>query len=130
VYKKADSIVTPDYMKECGAYEEETFQYYYHKGLKYEMDNGVLNFRYVIFKPASPLYFTYKDMRFDGKTKAKDFDKIFPEAENWESNEFENMTRLKAKKVDSNIPDDDSSWIFYFKNGLLVAIQWFYPCYG
>lgn len=130
IYKKPDSIVTPDYMKECGAYDGDTYQYYYSKGLRYELDNGIMNFRHIVFLPKSGNSFTHKEAIFNEATTLKDFTKFFPDAEKWEDSYFEKEKGLTARQVPSPASDDESLWIFYFKKDRLYAIRWFFPCYG
>jgi hypothetical protein len=128
IYKKADSIVTPDYLTECGSYEDDTYQYFFYKGLKYELDNGVLNFRQLIFYPKSGLFFKYKDFRFDEKTTLKDFEKQYPKGETYDAD----LGKFKKLKVIvlPVIEDNNEEWRFYFNKGLLVAVECHLPCYG
>lgn len=124
VYKKADKIVTPDYADICGTDEDSNFQYYYYKGLQYELDNGIMNFRKITFDKKSAFFFSYKDKKFDANTKLDDFKALFPEA---------------VKSVDKNAPEagfllssgselDDNLWRFTFNKGVLVSIESFFPC--
>lgn len=127
-HKKADSIVTPDYMQECGSYEEDTYQYYYYKGLKYELDNGVLNFRKLVFRPKSGFFFKHKDFRFDEKTTLKDFEKQYPKGETYDA-DLGKLKKLKVIVLPTTDPDNEE-WRFYFNKGLLVAVECHLPCYG
>lgn len=123
-YKKADSIITPKYEDICGTDEDSNFQYYYYKGLKYELDNGIMNFRQVIFSKKSPFSFTYKGQKLDGTTKLDDVAKLFPDAiKNVDRTQKETSIRLGSADV-----MDDSDWRFTFKNGYLIMIECFFPC--
>ena len=128
VHKKADSIVTPDYMKECGSYDDDTYQYYYYKGLKYELDNGVLNFRQLIFLPKTGFFFKSKDLRFDEKTTLKDFEKQYPGAETYDA-DLGKFKKLKVIALPTTDPDNEQ-WHFYFNKGMLIAVECHLPCYG
>lgn len=126
VYKKADSIVTPDYEKICGADESSNFQYYYYKNLQYEMDNGIMNFRKITFSKKAGLYFTYKGQRFDTSTRISDLKALFPNAV--KETEGGKNEPNKYLLLDSSDQLDDSEWRFTFKNGYLEAIECFFPC--
>ena len=128
VHKKADSIVTPDYMLECGSYEDDTYQYYYYQGLKYELDNGVLNFRYLVLQPKSGFFFKHRDFRFDEKTTLKDFEKHYPGGETYDG-DFGKMKKLKVIVLPTTDPNNEQ-WHFYFSKGTLVAIECRISCYG
>ena len=124
IYKKADKIVTPDYTDICGADQDSNFQYYYYKDLKYELDNGIMNFIKITFSKKSTFFFTYKGKKLDGTTKLEDLNSLFPEAvisvdKNAKENGF---------LVASGIALDDNLWSFTFKNGLLVSIEYFVQC--
>lgn len=128
VHKKADSIITPDYMLECGSYDEDTYQYYHYKGLKYELDNGVLNFRQLVFQPKAGFFFKHKEFRFDEKTTLKDFEKQYPGGETYDA-DLGKFKKLKVIVLPTTDPDNEE-WRFYFNKGLLVAIECALPCYG
>ncbi|ALM48293.1 hypothetical protein AMR72_04895 [Flavobacterium psychrophilum] len=124
IYKKADSIVTPNYEDICGSDEDSRFQYYHYKGLQYELDNGIMNFRQITFGKKNPMFFTYKGQRLDGSTKMDDFAKLFPEsAKTGEKDQKEIYIVLASSDI-----MDDSSWRFTFRNGVLAAIECFFPC--
>lgn len=123
-YKKADKIITPDYTDICGTDQDSNFQYYYYKDLQYELDNGIMNFMQINFSKKSTFFFTYKDKRFDGNTKLDDLKSLFPEA-------VKSAEKDKAETsflLGSGTALDDNLWRFTFKNGLLVAIEYFSQC--
>ena len=124
IYKKADSIVTPDYTEICGADDDSNFQYYYYKGLQYELDNGIMNFRKITFSKKYSFFILYKDKKIDLTTKIDDLNTLFPEAiKNAENNN--GITSITLKSTDAM---DDSEWHFTFKNGYLQSIECFFPC--
>lgn len=126
VYKKADSIVTPDYNNICGTDESSNFQYYHYKGLQYELDNGIMNFRRITFNKKSGMYFTYKGKRFDASTKLNDLKEVFPNTvKDIESEKKEQYKYILIEPADKA---DDSEWRFTFKNGYLESVECFFPC--
>ncbi|RWW92070.1 hypothetical protein [Flavobacterium cerinum] len=126
VYKKADSIVTPDYENICGTDESSNFQYYYYKNLQYELDNGIMNFRQITFSKKTGLYFTYKGQRFDASTRLSDLKALFPNTvKETESGKNEPYKYILLGSSDQL---DDSEWRFTFKNGYLKSIECFFPC--
>jgi hypothetical protein len=126
VYKKADSIVTPEYENICGADESSNFQYYYYKNLQYELDNGIMNFRKITFSKKAGLYFVYKGQRLDASTRLNDLKTLFPNAV--KETEGGKNEALKYLLLDSSDQLDDSEWRFTFKNGYLESIECFFPC--
>jgi len=128
IYKKADSIIKPDYSKICGTDADSNFEYVYYKGLKFEMDNGIMNFRYITLStaPKAPLYFAYKGINFTGNTKLADVQKLFPNAgADLEDSENKVYKTLKLNPAEAG---DESEWLFYFKNGMLAAIECKFSC--
>jgi len=128
IYKKADSIVKPDYSKVCGADADSNFEYVYYKGLKFEMDNGIMNFRHITLSnsPKAPLYFVHKGITFTGTTKLTDVQKLFPNAAAAIHDSDDKL--YKELKLDPAETGDESEWIFYFKNGYLTAIECKFSC--
>lgn len=124
IYKKADSIITPKYEDICGTDEDSRFQYYFYKGLQYELDNGIMNFRQLKLIKKSTLFFTYKGQKLDASTKIEDVAKLFPDGvKNADKTSKEVYIRLDSADV-----MDDSDWRFTFKNGYLTMIECFFPC--
>jgi len=124
IYKKADSIITPKYEDICGTDEDSHFQYYFYKGLQYELDNGIMNFRQLKLIKKSTLFFTYKGQKLDAATKLDDFAKLFPDGvKNADKTSKEVYIRLDSADI-----MDDSDWRFTFKNGYLTMIECFFPC--
>lgn len=126
VYKKADSIATPDYENICGTDESSNFQYYYYKNLQYELDNGIMNFRQITFSKKAGLYFTYKGQRFDASTRLSNLKTLFPNTV--KETEGGKNESYKYILLDSSDQLDDSEWRFTFKNGYLESIECFFPC--
>jgi len=126
IYKKADSIVTPKYEDICGADADSNFQYIYYKGLQYEMDNRIMNFRQLQLSKKTGMFFTYKGKRYDHTSKPEDFKVLFPNATAAISESDD-----KAYKIIKLLPaeaGEDSEWLFYFKNGYLILIECKFPC--
>ena len=128
IYKKADSIIKPDYTKVCGADADSNFEYVYYKGLMFEMDNGIMNFRYIMLSnsPKAPLYFVHKGITFNGITKLADVQKLFPVAGATVEDSDDKV--YKVIKLNSAEAGDDSEWFFYFKNGQLAMIECQFMC--
>ena len=124
IYKKADSIITPDYSQICGTDADSNFQYYYYKGLVYELDNGIMNFRKLTLSKKSTISFTYKGQKLDGTTRLEDLKALFPEAVK-ETGNTKGETSLLLDSADAM---DDSNWRLTFKNGYLTEIECFFPC--
>lgn len=124
IYKKADSIVPPDYSQICGSDADSNFQYYYYKGLVYELDNGIMNFRKLTFSKKAPIHFTYKGQRLDAGTRLEDLKTLFHEAVK-EAGDAKPETSLLLGSADVM---DDSNWRLTFKNGYLTEIECFFPC--
>ena len=128
IYKKADSIVKPDYTKVCGADADSSFEYVYYKGLMFEMDNGIMNFRQINLSPVpkAPLFFVHKGITFNGNTKLADVQKLFPNAGAAVHDSEDKV--YKIIKLDPAEAGDDSEWLFYFKNGKLAIIECKFSC--
>lgn len=128
IYKKADKIVKPDYNSVCGGYPEATFQYVYYKGAMFQEDNGVMNFRHIIFAKKNGMFFTADGQNFDGSTTLKQFAAKFPEAaDNMQNVSFESMDNLQMATLLSENADG-AFWHFYFSKGMLVAIEARFEC--
>ncbi|PZR21213.1 MAG: hypothetical protein DI539_08540 [Flavobacterium psychrophilum] len=124
IYKKADKIVTPDYTEICGSDEDSKFQYYYHKNLQFELDNGIMNFMKMTFSKKDTFFFSYKDRKFDGNTTLNDLKTLFPEAVINTEKDSAEATFL----LGSGTPLDDNLWRFTLKNGILISIEYFSQC--
>lgn len=130
VYKrKADSIVAPLPDQICGTEDEKKVKMVYHKGIRYEMDNGVLNFREIDFSVKKNMFFQQKDDWFDQTTTLKSFAKTYPiaasqieEEEDDEDGPWSIITLLPLEK------DADCLWMFYFKKGKLRKILCEFSC--
>jgi len=128
IYKKADSIVRPDYTQVCGADADSSFEYVYYKGLMFEMDNGIMNFRQIQLGrvPKAPLHFVHKGITFTGNTKLADVQKLFPNAGAAVQDSEDKV--YKVIKLEPAEPGDESEWLFYFKNGQLAIIECKFSC--
>ncbi|MXN90427.1 hypothetical protein GR160_04240 [Flavobacterium sp. Sd200] len=128
IYKKADSIVTPNYVDICGTDADSNFQYVYYKGVQYEMDNKILNFRKIVLakNPKNNMFFVHKGLKFNGTTKITEMQQLFPRSfENTEDSEDKIYKIVKLKPAEIG---EDYEWLFFFKNGLLAAIECKFPC--
>lgn len=127
-YKKADSIAAPKAGEICGREEEATVKMVYHKGARYELDNGIMNFRSVDFTKNRNTYFSIKNDWFDRTTTLKSFSKTYPGAaayiEDVEGEEGELLEMITL------LPDtaEDYEWRFYFKDDKLKSIECYFPC--
>lgn len=127
--RKADSIATPLPEQVCGTEEEKNVKMVYYKGVRYEMDNGVMNFREIDFSARKNMFFQHKDDWFDNTTTLKSFSKLFPiaasqtEEEEDETDGPWSIVTLLPQEKDSN-----SLWMFYFKKGKLRKITCEFSC--
>lgn len=127
--RKADSIAAPLPDQTCGTEDEKKVKMVYHKGIRYEMDNGVLNFREIDFSAKKNMYFQQKDDWFDHTTTLKSFSKTYPiaasqieEEQDDEEGSWSVITLLPLEK------DADCLWLFYFKKGKLRKIRCEFSC--
>jgi len=128
-YKRADSIAAPLPGQTCGSEDEETVKMVYYKGARYELDNGIMNFRELDFAHRKNMFLQQGDDWFDHTTTLKSFSKTYPEAalimvtdydENDEATEVISLMPLET--------DADCEWKFYFKNGKLKKIECEFSC--
>lgn len=128
IYKKADSIVKPDYSKICGTDADSKFRYVYYKGAMFEEDNGVMNFRHIIFSKKNGMFFTTNGRKFDSTTSSKDIAELFPISFNTnEDAQFGDLKNLRAVTIASENADG-ALWHLYFSKGMLVAIEAHFEC--
>jgi hypothetical protein len=125
IYKKADSIVAPRPGETCGTEEELQAKFLHYKGVKFEMDNGVLNFRSIDFSKKKGMHLMYKGTKFNENFTLEDFKKQFPVA----------AAALVSDKFSTQMatlqPDETGSgleWRFYFTKGKLTMIECWFPC--
>ncbi|WP_294824349.1 hypothetical protein [uncultured Flavobacterium sp.] len=127
-FKKADSITAPRQDEICGREEEAAIKMVHYKGAKYELDNGIMNFRSVDFTKNRNTYFSIKDDWFDRTTTLKSFSKTYPGAAEYiEDVEGEQDELLEVVTL---LPDtaEDYEWRFYFKDDRLKLIECAFPC--
>jgi hypothetical protein len=130
VYKrKPDSIATPLPDQICGTEDELKVKMVYYKGVRYEMDNGVLNFREIDFSARKNMFFQHKEDWFDTTTTLKSIAKVYPIAASQVEEEEDDtdgpwsiITVLPGEK------DGDLLWLFYFKKGKLRKIKCEFSC--
>ena len=127
--RKADSITAPLPDQICGTENEKNVKMVYHRGIRYEMDNGVMNFREIDFSVRKNMFFQHKDDWFDSTTTLKNFGKVYPiavsqieEEEDDENGPWSVVTLLPLEK------DNDCLWLFYFKKGKLRKIRCEFSC--
>jgi hypothetical protein len=129
IYKKADSIAAPLPGQTCGTADEEKVQMVYYKGARYEMDNGVMNFRELDLTLRKNMYMQQKDDWFDHTTTLKSFSKTYPDAALIMVTEYDDNE--DATQVISLLPPEaeaDCEWKFYFKNNKLQRIVCEFSC--
>ena len=128
IYKKADSIVKPDYSKICGTDADSNFRYLYYKGAMFEEDNGIMNFRHMVFTRKNGMFFMHNRLRFDAGTSSKDISELFPESfKTLERAQFGPMKDLLVTTIASENADG-ARWFLYFSKGMLVAIEAHFEC--
>jgi hypothetical protein len=124
---KTDSITSPDLNETCGTDTEAKI--IHHKGVSYELSNGMLNFRKIDFRKRRNMWLAFENDWFDHTTTIKSFSKTYPDAvaladeyENEDGDIFELITVLP--KEDKS----DFEWHFYFQEGKLQYIECFLYC--
>jgi hypothetical protein len=128
IYKKTDSITAPLPDQVCTAEEAADAKMLYYKGVRYELNNGMLNFRSIDFSKRKNMYFSHKDDWFDQSTTLKTLVRDYPVAcslvEDYiteDGEEFEMVVFFPEKS------SDKFEWRFFFKNGRLHSIEaWLY----
>jgi hypothetical protein len=127
-FKKADSITAPKADEICGREEEATVKMVHYKGARYELDNGIMNFRSVDFTKNRNTYFSIEGDWFDRTTSLKSFTRTYPEAaafiedvDDGDGDILEMITLL---------PDnaENYEWRFYFRDDRLRSIECWFPC--
>lgn len=133
IYKKADSIVTPDYTDACNTDDDNNFKYLYYKGTKFEMDNGILNFRKITFSKKAPMFFMHKGIRYDGTMTVTAFSKLFPVAiADLDENKFKALqteTDPDPVIIAAYEENTEYEWLFSFSNGKLISIECYFSCF-
>jgi len=127
---RPDSITAPNMGEICGDETNTTAKMLHYKGLKFELNDGMLSFRRIDFTKRKGLYFSIKDDWFDHTTTLKSFSKTYPEASHYivdvgtddDDVILEMISLLPAKA------DDRYEWQFFFKDERLQAIECFLAC--
>ena len=126
-YKKADSIVDALPGETCS--KDKNVMMLHYKGLKYELNNDLLNFRSIDFTRRRNMYISFKDEWFDNTTTLKSFAKTYPDAaayiedyENEQGEAFEIVTLYPTDIADLY------EWRFFFKKGKLQLIECKFTC--
>lgn len=124
---KTDSISVPEPEETCG--RDADAKIINHKGVKYELNDGVLSFRKIDFRKRRNMWLAFENDWFDHTTTLKSFQKTYPNAaamadeyEDEDGNVYELISLLPTK--DKN----DFEWHFYFANGKLQFIECFLYC--
>lgn len=121
-YKKADSIIDV-IIDTCPDLKTVAGQYYYYKGVCFEKDNDMLNFRSVDFSVRKRMYFAIDDDWFDHTTTLKSFERSFPEQSQYVEDYYDEYDNEFQRVV--IFPRDLSEqyeWNFYFKDNKLHSI--------
>lgn len=128
-YKKADSIVDAVSSDVCPGKDVANIKMYYYRGIKFELENGMLTFRSIDFTKRKAMYFAIDGDWFDHTTSLRSMSKSFPEAskyvEDMEDEEGEEFQRIVI--FPRNMADD-YDWNFDFKNGKLQSIEYTGSC--
>lgn len=124
---KTDSISIPEANETCRT--DESTRIINYKGAKFELIDGVLNFRKIDFRKRRNTWLAFENDWFDHTTTLKSFQKTYPgaaamanEYEDDEGNVFELITVLA--KGDKK----DFEWHFYFADDKLQFIECFLYC--
>ncbi len=125
--KGTGTVTKPDPADVCSNDEELDVMFYSYKGITYEMDNGVLNFRRIKFDKKPGMYFTYKGTRFDGTTTVSDLFKVIAmQTTTASEKEFGNDGMYTV--ITLTAITDEGEWQFHFKNGKLASIHCIFSC--
>ncbi|MEL1244088.1 hypothetical protein AAEO56_07450 [Flavobacterium sp. DGU11] len=128
-FKKADSITDPTDKEICGREEEATVKMVHYKGAKFELDNGIMNFRSIDFTKNRNTWFSIKDNWFDRTTTLKSFTKDFPASASF----VEDVTDadgdiLEMVAILPKGTTEDYEWRFYFRDEKLIFLECWFPC--
>ncbi len=128
-FKKADSITVPTPDEICGREDEANVQMVHYKGAKYELDNGIMNFRSVDFTKNRNTYFSIKDDWFDRTTTLKSFSKTYPGASAF-IEDVEGEEEGELLEMITLLPDsaEEYEWRFYFKDEKLKSVECRFSC--
>ena len=128
-YKKADSIADALTHEFCNPKDAVDVKMLYYKGIKFELKNGMLNFRSIDFSKRRAMYFAIDGDWFDHTTSLKSLSRSFPEAtqyvEDYENEDGEEFKRVIVFPKDLSKNYD---WNFDFKNGKLHSIEFHQGC--
>lgn len=129
IYKKDYAITDPvPEFDTCGTEDEANVKMLYYKGVVFELDNNMLNFRRILFdKKNAGVFFTYKKSRFDETMTLDTFRKLFGNAEKIVDTFMHNL----GKQITMSVPDSqnaDDSWEFRFLNDKLKSVHYKFSC--
>lgn len=124
---KADSISVPEPAETCG--RDVNSQIINYKGVKYELSNGVLNFRKIDFRKRRNMWLAFENDWFDHTTTLKNFMKTYPDAAAlMDEHEDEDGNIYELISIMPGEDKKDFEWHFYFQNGKLQFIECFLYC--
>lgn len=125
--KGIGTIVTPYPDEVCNNDPELDIKLYYFRSTKYELDNGVLNFRRLSLDKKAGYYFTYKDVRLDWNTTPQDLFKFIDAASTSSTTkELKNVGPYLI--ITLNNKTDEGEWQFHFTAGKLTSIECIFDC--
>lgn len=125
--KGIGTIITPNPEEICDNNEELDIKFYYFKGITYELDNGVLNFRHLLLDKKNGFYFTYKNVRLDWNTTTEDLFRII-DVNHTTSSENERKNEGTYLIISLDNKTDEGEWQFHFKEGKLTSIHCVFDC--
>lgn len=125
--KGIGTIITPYPDEVCNNDPELDIKLYYFRTTKYELDNGVLNFRRLFLDKKAGYYFTYKDVRLDWNTTTED---LFRFIDVNATTSSENQLKFEGTVLIISLDNktDEGEWQFHFKNGKLNSIHCVFDC--
>ncbi|TRW27440.1 hypothetical protein FMM05_02030 [Flavobacterium zepuense] len=126
VYKKDYIVRSPTDDETCGTADEANVKMLYYKGVVFELDNNMLNFRRVVFDKKTTNFFTLKGIRYDQHTTIEAFRKIFPDSK--KIREIETRPDGTYSILVVSETQADGEWEFHFTAGNLSSIQYSFSC--
>lgn len=124
---KGTGTIIPNPEDICNNDEGLDTMLYNFKGITYEIDNGVLNFRHLLLDKKKGIYFTYKNVILNWNTTTEDLFRLIDVNATTSS---ENQLKFEGTVLIISLDNktDEGEWQFHFKNGKLNSIHCVFDC--